>query len=686
MKLVLSPHWAALDRWSHAMNMNACWMQACLSLLVIGYGLPAQFNQAQDPSAPALTSPAEAPANPLASEQEQLAKRFQRLEALLLKSSEIESASNPTRAALLQQAAQLGKQAQLAELLTRAAKSLEKNQFSQAAEDQKVSRDSLKRLLELLQSENRQDRVRQERDQIKNLIEETDRLRRLQSALRGRTEGGSQTEKAASDQQKLAEKAGQIAEQLTPKDAKSEEDKSDAGKSEEGKPEDSESKDGESKDGKAKDGKSEDKPSEDGKPKDGEAKDSESTDGKSKDGKSEDGKPQDGKPQDGKPQDGKSEDSKDSKDGKQGDDKQEPKTDKDKDDQGKPKDSDGKPSDSKPSDSKPSDSKPSDSKPSDSKPSDSKPSDSQPSESQPSQSQPGQSPSEPQPPQPPQPKSPTERAAERVKQAQQRMQEAQKELEKAERDGAVDKQRAAEQELQAAIEQLEEILRQLREEEIERSLAALEDRLRLMLQAQNKVLDETKRLQEIAGGGTDRQVEIRASNLAGDERKILSEGQRALLLLRDEGTSAAFPEAMTQIIGDIQTVVDRLTKADIGKLTVSIEQEIVTSLEEMVAALAEVQKDKKQRKQQPPSPGQQPGGEPGEQPLVDQLAEMRLIKTLQLRINKRTQTLSEVLKDPNDVVGQADAEDIQTQLRELSQRQSSIKQVTRDIVTGKNRQ
>jgi hypothetical protein len=266
------------------------------------------------------------------------------------------------------------------------------------------------------------------------------------------------------------------------------------------------------------------------------------------------------------------------------------------------------------------------------------------------------------------------------------MQEARKQLEEAQREGAVENQRAAEQELQSAIEQLEEILRQLREEEIERSLAALETRLRAMLQGQTKVLEETERLQEIGGEQGDRQVEIKASNLSLEERKILAEGQRAQLLLREEGTSAAFPEAMGQVLVDVQNVVDRLARADVGKLTVGIEREIVSSLEEMIEALVAVQQDQKKRKERKPAQGQpQPGQQPGEQPLVDQLAELRLIRTLQLRVNKRTQSLSEMLQDPNDAVGQAGADDILGQLRGLAERQASIKQVTRDIVVGKNK-
>ncbi len=264
------------------------------------------------------------------------------------------------------------------------------------------------------------------------------------------------------------------------------------------------------------------------------------------------------------------------------------------------------------------------------------------------------------------------------------MEEAQQELEKAEREGAIEKQREAEERLREAIEELEEILRQLREEEVERSLASLETRLRRMLEMQNKVLEETTRLQEITGEAASRQVQISASKLALDERKLLAEGERAFLLLREEGSSAAFPEAIEQLNADISSVADRLSNGDVGTLTVNIEQEIVSSLEEMVEALVQVQKDNKKKKQDQQAPGQGPtGGEPGDQPLVDKLAELRLIRTLQLRINNRTNTLSKLLADPNDPIGQAAENDVQQQLKGLSQRQASIQGVTRDIVVGK---
>ena len=197
----------------------------------------------------------------------------------------------------------------------------------------------------------------------------------------------------------------------------------------------------------------------------------------------------------------------------------------------------------------------------------------------------------------------------------------------------------------------------------------------------SKVLEETNRLQEITGEQATRQIEIRASNLALEERKILAEGGRAFLLLREEGSSAAFPEAIEQVNADIGNVADRLAKADISKLTTTIEQEIVSSLEEMVAALAQIQKEKQQKKQQQQQ-GQQQQGEPGDQPLVDKLAELRLIRTLQLRINKRTDALSQMLDNPAAIIGQVTEDAILTEVKSLADRQSKIQRVTRDIVVG----
>ena len=656
----------------HMLNANSrCWISVgCILLFISSCCLPGQSTLAQTPDG--ATPPK---SDPLSIEQQQVASRFQKLEELLLRSAELESAENPARAALLQQAAQLGKKAQLSELLVRAASSLDKKQYSQALDDQKTSRENLKRLLDLLQSENRGERVREQRDQVRRWIEETDRLLRLQKSLSGRTEGGQDAKQAAEDQDKLSDKAKEISSELGGKedasdsaDKKAADDKSSPKSDGEKKPGDQ--KEGEQKDGKS-DSSSENKEGSDDK----EPKESDPSNDKSKDKPDENtkdaGKKSDDDPNKSADKAPESESNK-TEPNKSGDSKQQ---------ESKPQD--GKSKDGK-SESQKSEPKQSDSQQSESQQSESQKSESQQSESQQSDGQSGKSGEQQEQQKPPEaePKDPTERARKRIEQAKKKMEEAEKELKDDKRKEAVEKQRQAEEELRSAIEALEEILRQLREEEIERSLASLETRLRRMLEMQTKVFEETQRLQEITGEQATRQVEIRASSLALEEKKILSEGERAFLLLSEEGSSAAFPEAMQQVNTDIAKIVERLTKANVDKLTVSIEQETITSLEEMIAALVQVQKDKKEKKDKKNQQGQQQQGEPGDQPLVDKLAELRLIRTLQVRINSRTTSLSQMLSDPADAVGQATEADLLSEVKGLAERQASIRKVARDIVIG----
>ena len=76
------------------------------------------------------------------------------------------------------------------------------------------------------------------------------------------------------------------------------------------------------------------------------------------------------------------------------------------------------------------------------------------------------------------------------------------------------------------------------------------------------------------------------------------------------------------------------------------------------------------------------GGSGEDQPLVDKLAELRMIRTLQMRVNSRTQRYGKLLTEPE--VEQADKPDLIEAVRRLAEREQQIKQITRDIVTGRN--
>ena len=333
----------------------------------------------------------------------------------------------------------------------------------------------------------------------------------------------------------------------------------------------------------------------------------------------------------------------------------------------------GKPSDRHPSDGKPGDS--GKSKPSNS----SKPSDSgSPSPSKPSPGgQPGQ-PGQSSPSDKPQPsQEPTDRAAERLRAAQQEMQEAQKQLDKAEREGAAKAQREALKQLEQAKAELERVLRQLREEEMERTLTLLAARFRKMLDAQNKVYDGTVRVDKVPQAQRDHDDEIEAARLSREESLIVREADRALVLLREEGSSLAFPETVGLMRDDMQQVADRLAETKVGSLTQQLEQDIIEALEETIAALDKAIKDL-DKKRTPP--GQSPpAGQPTDPPLVDKLAEIKMIRALQMRINRRTQRYGKIIEGE-----QAETPELLDALAKLAERQQRIYQATIDLSQSRN--
>jgi hypothetical protein len=71
---------------------------------------------------------------------------------------------------------------------------------------------------------------------------------------------------------------------------------------------------------------------------------------------------------------------------------------------------------------------------------------------------------------------------------------------------------------------------------------------------------------------------------------------------------------------------------------------------------------------------------PSDPPLVEPLAELRMIRSLQLRVNRRTQTYARLIQG-----SEAGTRELREALGRLAERQRAIFDATRDIATGKNR-
>jgi hypothetical protein len=125
----------------------------------------------------------------------------------------------------------------------------------------------------------------------------------------------------------------------------------------------------------------------------------------------------------------------------------------------------------------------------------------------------------------------------------------------------------------------------------------------------------------------------------------------------------------------MQRAAELLGQPRVDGLTQSIEEEIVRSLEEIVAALAQA-RERQKEKNRPRPPGEP--GDPTDPPLVDALQELRMIRAMQVRINRRTQQYAKLVEGE-----QARDGEVIAALRDLSGRQKRLVEVTRDIVAGR---
>lgn len=258
------------------------------------------------------------------------------------------------------------------------------------------------------------------------------------------------------------------------------------------------------------------------------------------------------------------------------------------------------------------------------------------------------------------------------------MKDAEEKLKKAQREGSVKDQDEALKRLADAKAELEEILRQLREKERKQMLAMLEIRFKEMLKLQRMVYDGTVRLGAVPRAERSHSHEIESSRQSTKEFDIVTLADKALELLHEDGTAVAFTEATSQVREDMAQVVQRLARVQVEQTTQDIELDIIAALEEIIDALQQ-EMNKPDDKKSPP--GKSPSGEPQDPPLVDVLAEVKMIRALQMRVNRRTQRYSRLVEGNKST----EHADLKEALRRLADREERIHKVTRDIETGRNR-
>ena len=138
-------------------------------------------------------------------------------------------------------------------------------------------------------------------------------------------------------------------------------------------------------------------------------------------------------------------------------------------------------------------------------------------------------------------------------------------------------------------------------------------------------------------------------------------------------------EALAAAVDDMQAVIELFNKANVGLSSQTRQENILATLEELLEAIKRELKENEEQEQDQDQNGQSPEGQMIEA-LVDQLAELRMIRSLQMRINKTTQRCQKL------IVGQAaqDPEVIKV-LTDLAARQERLREILHDMSIGKNK-
>jgi hypothetical protein len=264
-----------------------------------------------------------------------------------------------------------------------------------------------------------------------------------------------------------------------------------------------------------------------------------------------------------------------------------------------------------------------------------------------------------------------------LEQARREMQQSLEKLEAQQLDQAGERQAAAIDRLEELKAELEKILRQLREEEKEMYLTLLEARFQNMLRRQEQINAETRRLDAIPAAERSSTFGAKIEVIRRQQLDNELEAEKALNLLKSDGSSVAFPEAVEQMRANMQVVSRRLAQLDTGLTTQLVEQLILETLEEMIFALRQEMEKQDERRQQPQQ--QQQEMSPEEQGLVNQLAELKMIRSLQNQVNRLTRQLGMEIDGE-----QAQSTDQLQLIRDLAQRQLRIQEATYDLSVGKN--
>ena len=255
-----------------------------------------------------------------------------------------------------------------------------------------------------------------------------------------------------------------------------------------------------------------------------------------------------------------------------------------------------------------------------------------------------------------------------LKQAEQEMNKAAESLGKKAPADAAPKQDKAIEQLQQARQELEKALEELRKEERAETLRDLEARIRDMLTKQKPINDQTIALDAVGEKSFKRAEHLQLADLSTQQRGLSEKAATCLHILDEDASTIAFPHIMEQLVDDMANSAERLAAFQVGAITQAVQAEIIDALEQLLEAVKKMQEENESQ-QGPPQQQQQ-----GPQPLLPASAELKLLRSSQLRINNRTGVIASQMEK-----GAEEKSAAAKSLVKLSARQTQCANIAREI-------
>lgn len=223
----------------------------------------------------------------------------------------------------------------------------------------------------------------------------------------------------------------------------------------------------------------------------------------------------------------------------------------------------------------------------------------------------------------------------------------------------------------------------MREQQREALLAKLIGMFETMLEEQRLVTAATKELhtertQEDAEWG--RAERLRCTQLAEREAALETAGDEALTFMLDNSSPVVFPRIVKDIIADLARLEDRLMEEKTGETTALIQDAVERALADLLEALEEAQGEPPPPEESEPQEGEGGGASPPPPPLISALAELKLLRNRQVRVNEGTKVLHEQKQE-----GRVDA-DLEERIDVMTERQKDVHTLTSELIDALTRQ